>query len=157
MKPDAPRVRRLLLNGQDVLVPTTAAWREIVRSAVLDGAPISNTDWVTRWLNEYGELDAASLGIVRWPDRWMPLQLLTVGSRTVRVHFEHVICEHCDRRCGPSATFSDPSDFVGTGYTHEQRMAGYAALPPKACPHCRGVLRRRQTMWLAADNLSSGA
>lgn len=132
-------------------MPTTAAWREILRSGELDDSPIRQPDWVTRWLDTYGELDAASLGVVRSPDGWMPLQLLTVGSRTIRVHFENVICEHCDRRCGPSATFSDPSDFVGTGYTHEQRMAEYAALPPRSCPHCGGVLRRRQTMWLASQ------
>ncbi|MCE9635256.1 MAG: hypothetical protein K8T90_06060 [Planctomycetes bacterium] len=151
MKAADARIRRLLLNGQDVLVPTAPAWREILRSGDLDGAPIRRPEWVERWLEEYGELEPASLGIVRWPDGWVPIQLLTVGPRAIRVHFENVICEHCDRRCGPSATFADPADFVGTGCTDEQRMAEYREFPPRTCPHRHGVLRRRQTMWLASE------
>ncbi|MCE9636283.1 MAG: hypothetical protein K8T90_11325 [Planctomycetes bacterium] len=64
MRTNDPRVRCLLLNGQEVLAPTAAAWREIVRVGNLDDTPISALDRVTRWLDEYSELEAASLGVV---------------------------------------------------------------------------------------------
>jgi hypothetical protein len=75
--------------------------------------------------------------------------LLHLGGRIYRVHFEDVSCEHCSRRCGMSAT-PDTGAYAGTGLTLQQRVAEFSDLPLQACPHCGGLLRRRQTIWLTA-------
>jgi hypothetical protein len=144
------RIGRELMQGQEVFVPTAEAWRDILRASTLDGLPAPLPEWVSDWLDNYARFDVAALGLVRMgATGWMPVPLLRLGGRTLRVHFEDVICEHCGRRCGPSAT-PDTTAYAGTGYTLAEAWAEFDGLPVQSCPHCGGVLRRRQTLWLAA-------
>jgi hypothetical protein len=72
---------------------------------------------------------------------WMPVPLLRLGGRTLRVHFEDMICEHCNRRCGPSAAL-DTTAYAGTEDTLAEVWAEFDGLPAQPCPHCGVVLNR---------------
>jgi hypothetical protein len=150
-----PRIRREQIHNQDVLLPTIEAWRQILREGQLDGMPVPIPEMLSGWLDAYAQFEVASLGLVRWPGRWQPLPLLRLGGRCYRVHFENVICEHCDRQCGPSAC-PDSAQYAGTGYSPQQVSAEYSELPVQHCPHCQGLLRRRQTLWLASQSSIPG-
>lgn len=144
-------VARILLQGQEALVPTPDAWREALRVGHVEGVPVPIPERVARWLDEYSSFEEAALAMVRFPgDRWHVVPLLRIAGRMLRVHFENVICEHCNSRCGPSATLDTPS-YAGTGLTTAQVWAEAEGMPVQSCPHCRGTLRRRQTLWLAAE------
>jgi hypothetical protein len=122
------------LHGQEVFVPTVEAWRAILSAGSLDGLPLMLSDWIARWLDAYSRFEAASLGIVRrGAQGWLPLTLLRLGNRVLRVHFEDVLCEHCGQRCGASAT-PDTVAYAGTGLTPEQAWAELDGLPVQACP-----------------------
>jgi hypothetical protein len=62
---DEPRIQRELFDGQDVFVPTTATWLDILRADTLDGLPVPLLDWVSAWLEAYSRFPAAALGLVR--------------------------------------------------------------------------------------------
>jgi hypothetical protein len=135
-----------------VYIPTTEAWREILVDGRIDSLPCPMPDWVKHWLDDYGSYAEAALGLVKLRafDGWFLLQILKMPNRYLRVHFENVICEHCGQRCGPSAT-PDFTAYAGSACsTTAQACAEFDGLPIKQCPHCGGVLRRRQTLWLAA-------
>ena len=147
-----PRVRRLRQFGEDLYIPNVAAWHDILRDGVLDGYPVPSPRLVAGWLAEYGPFPAAALSVRKLkhgPEQWWLLPLLDMGGSLLRVHFEDVICEHCDRRCGPSAT-PDAVQYAGTGLSHGAVWAEFKPFPVQHCPHCGGVLTRRQTLWLAA-------
>ena len=139
-----------LLHGQDFVLPSKMQWQEICAVGSLEGTPVPVRELIQNWLRSWAELQAAQLGATKIREQWMLVPLLVLKGRYYRVHFEDVICEHCDRRCGPSATPESVS-YAGTGLTQAQIWAEFATLPIKACPHCGGLLRRRQTIWLAAD------
>jgi hypothetical protein len=143
---DDPRIRRAEIHEQEVLLPSPDAWREIARDGGLGGQPVLG-GWVSAWLDRYSGYAAASLGLVPFRSGWMVLPLLRVDGRYYRVHFEDVICEHCGRRCGPSAT-PDTTAYALAGYSSERASAEFDRLPVCSCPHCGGILRRRQTVWL---------
>src|SRR5437899_991727 len=42
------RIRRELLQGQEVFTPTANAWRDILRAGTLDGLAVPLPDWVAR-------------------------------------------------------------------------------------------------------------
>jgi hypothetical protein len=150
MDSNDPRIRQERLHSQLIILPALEAWRELVFDGFLDGIPLLQPDWVASWLDEYASYQVAHLGLVRWKDGWLPLPLLHLLGRYFRVHFEDVSCEHCERLCGPSAA-PDAVAYAGTGLTTAQAWAEFAVLPRQHCPHCGDVLRRRQTVWLAAS------
>jgi hypothetical protein len=131
---DDNRIHRELLHNQEVFIPTPVAWRNILRAGMPEGLPVPLPQWIALWLDSYATFDVTALGIVRRGALgWMLLPLLRLDGRTLRVHFEDVICEHCHQRCGPSAT-PDTVAYAGTGYTDEQvwgrvRRAATAVVP----------------------------
>jgi hypothetical protein len=146
------RIYRELLQGQEVFLPTLDAWHDILRVGTLDGMPVRLPDWIICWLDSYARFEVTALGLVRMGGMgWMPQALLRLDQRALRVHFEDVICEHCNRRCGPSAA-PDTMAYAGTGYTAAQAWAEFDGLAVQLCPHCGGEFRRRQVIWLAASN-----
>jgi hypothetical protein len=155
-----PRIRREQMHGQEVLLPTSRAWREVVRGDLLNVLPSQIPEWQTRWLHgwldTYSGFAVARLGLVRSPVGWMIRSLLKLEGRYYRVHFEDVICEHCGQRCGPSAS-PDTVAYAGTAYSLERVWEEFDQLPVCNCPHCGGELRRRQTVWLAATSQTEPA
>jgi hypothetical protein len=148
MQSTDPRIQCERLHNQDVFVPTPEAWRDILRDGELDGLSVPIPGWIAGWLAEYSGFAMARLGIVLLRGRWLLIPLLYTRGKYFRVHFEDVICEHCGSRCGPSAQ-PDTTLFAGTGLTTAQVWAEFDELPVHRCPHCDGILRRRQTIWLA--------
>lgn len=121
----------------------------LCKGATLDGAALNATESVAAWfswLETYGPPPDASLGLFALHGKWRSTSLLRVGGRYLQVHFEDVICEHCAQRCGLSAT-RQPANYLNMSFTDAcKEFAPYPVLP---CPRCGGLLRRRQTFWLA--------
>ena len=152
MTTDDPRVECHRLHGEEVYIPNADAWRDIMRDGGLGGSPVPMPEWVARWLDDYSRFAVAALGVRRLkpsPRQWHLLPLLKLGGRLLRVHYEDVVCEHCGRRCGPSAT-PDVVQYAGTSLSTAQAWSEFVPFPVQHCPHCGGVLRRRQTVWLAS-------
>lgn len=145
-------VRREVIHNQVVFIPNSQAWDEILRDRSWDNIPLLSPDFAAAWLKQYGQFPVAHLGLIRRSNSmWRLLPLLKLSGRYYRVHFENVICEHCTQRCGPSAT-PDTVSYAGTGYTPSDAWNDFRDLPIRNCPHCRGTLRRRQTIWLAHED-----
>ena len=143
------RLRREQVGPQTVFLPTRAEWTALSEGSTLDGveifAPESITGWF-RWLETYGSPSEASLGLFAHRGKWIRTSLLRLEERYLQVHFEDVVCEHCGRNCGLSAT-PRPENYFDMSYTDAWKEFDiYPVLP---CPHCGGMLRRRQTFWLA--------
>lgn len=142
-----PRIRHERDHNQDLFIPSKAAWRDIVRCGTLDGMPVPVTSWIAHWVDAHSDIDVSDLAVVQLRNQWWLVPLLRLGGLAYRVHFEDVICEHCNRRCGMSAT-PDAVLYAGTGLSPQEVWAEFAGLPIEICPHCGGLLRRRQTIWL---------
>jgi|ERR1700722_11324637 len=149
MTTNDPRIRKVMLCGQELVVPTTEAWREILREGSLDGMPLPLPNWIALGLDTYSGFAATSLGLIQRRGRWWAQPLLRLGVRIYLVNYEDVICEHCGQRCGPSASI----DRVAYPASRTTLEAEQLIEPPvRDCPHCTKELRRRQTVWLAVEN-----
>lgn len=151
MKNDDPRVELVRMHNQDVYLPSRAAWEALMAGEPLGELEIPMKDWIAGWLGELGGFEVARLGLRLWRHRWLLLPLLHLSGDWYRVHFEDVICEYCGRRCGPSA-IPDVVSYLGTGLTTAEAWATFDRLRVQSCPHCSEPLRRRQTVWLAAND-----
>jgi hypothetical protein len=153
MMSNDPRICKKYLHNQEIIFPNLEAWRDIIREGYLDNMPLWTSSDLGMWLDEYASFEVAYLGLVQWCNEWMPLTFVYLENRYFRVHFENVICEHCKQRCGSSAT-PDTVSYACTGLTHSEIWAEFDILPIQHCPHCGELLRRRQTIWLAAAQTS---
>ena len=148
MDTGSAEIRDQTLHNQAVRLPNLEAWHRILEVGSLDGLPVSLPDHVAGWLAEYAKFEVAHLGLIPWKEKWLPLSLLRLADRYYRVHYEDVICQHCDRRCGPSAT-PDTVSYAFGGISTAQAWEEFKGLPVQSCPHCHGLLSKRQTVWLA--------
>lgn len=156
----SPKYRRDQLNGQEFVLPTKEQWKSICAEGVFEGQTLSveghlpgwPLSFITHWLAEYSMFSEAQLGATRLRDRWLFVPLLCLNGKHLRVHFENVMCDKCNKRCGPSAT-PDTVAYAGSELSYKEDWGEFQNLPIQDCPHCGNVLRLRQTIWLAADNI----
>jgi hypothetical protein len=155
MQLDDPRLLLARLHDQDVYLPTSAGWDVLLTGEPLGQFEVPMREWIATWLRDFGRFEVARLALTLWRHGWRLVPLLHLSHEWYRVHFEDVICEHCGRRCGPSAT-PDTTQYAGTGLTTAQAWAMFDRLRVQACPNCSGLLRRRQTVWLALSGGGTG-
>lgn len=142
------------LHNQDLFIPTLDSWLDILKIGTLNELAIPTSDLISCWLKEYTPFQEAKLSLVLNKQlRWSLIPLLQLHEGTFRVHYENVICEHCEQRNGPSAT-PDTTAYAGTGYSHEQIWKEFSVLPVKSCKFCGNILRRRQTIWMGEKAIS---
>jgi hypothetical protein len=137
--------RRVNLHGQEVVLPSKDQWQEICLRGVLDGDQVPMIDWIQRWISEYGGYSVSQLGATRLRGKWWLTPMCFLGGRYYPVHFEIVVCEHCQSNCGASAC-PDTTAYAGTGLSTAEAWAEFDGLPIKACRNCGEKLRRRQTV-----------
>jgi hypothetical protein len=144
-----PRIRQEQLHAQMMFIPSLDAWRDIINDGNLDNIVLltHQREIITGWLDEYSSVSTAYLGLFPARNRWWLFPLIYINQKYFRVHFENVICEHCNKPCGVSAT-PDFSAYAGSGLNHSEVLAEFAVFPRLHCPHCGGVLWRRSTIWL---------
>ena len=133
--------------GQPILIPTKEEWYELLSSGEYNGYPLSSTtiDFARRDLEDYDSSPDVVLGLVDQPGRYLYLRMLEIDGVLHRVHFEDVICEHCNKRSGMSAK-PDLVCYVGAPKSKEAEEAAWK-LPIMKCKHCNGDLRFRNTIW----------
>ncbi len=134
-------IPKIQLDGQELFLPSLENLREIAAFGTFLGQTVLASDCIVGWLKEFGSFEVASLALHRTYGRWMITPLLFLNGEYLRVHYEDVICEHCQKRCGASAT----PDFL---FVAQDVRAKVMALPVETCPHCNGELHRRHTLWL---------
>jgi len=148
MDVDGAHVRMLYQHGQQIFIPSLEGWKAILDDGHLGGIRMTSPDNARAFVEKYFRYEAIRLGLVLLRGRWWSFPLLCVEGHLYRVHFEDVICEHCHQRCGLSAT-PDTVCYAGTGLSVAEVYAEFERLGVKQCPHCSGLLRRRQTAWFA--------
>jgi hypothetical protein len=146
MKSSDLDIERCVVDGQELFILSSDAWQQALTGTELDGMPLPIPGWIAGWLKEYGDFEAARLAIHHTnSNRWMLVPLVKLNETYYRVHFENVICEHCERRCGPSAT---PDYAQYPSVVAKAKWEEIMKLPVEKCPHCGGTLNRRHTLWL---------
>lgn len=133
--------------GQSILVPTKEEWSKILTAGELNGFPLSSTtiEFATRDLEEFECSPDVVLGLVDQPGRNLYLRMLEIDDVLHRVHFEDVICEHCNKRSGVSA-MPDRVMYAGASRAKEAEEAAWN-LQVKKCKHCDADLKHRHTIW----------
>jgi hypothetical protein len=139
-------MRREQVGRQTIVLPSNAEWAALLTVGLLDDLPLVSEAVARRWLASFGHLKEAGLGLYIQTGKWWAAPLLKLRGRYYHVHFEDVICEHCGRRCGLSAT-PQPASYFNMSFSDAwKEFSPYPVLP---CPHCGELLRRRQTFWFA--------
>lgn len=146
-------IRREPVGRQVILLPTREEWVALLAVGVLDCLPLMGREVAKGWLKCYSHIEEAALGLKVSGGGWSMAPLLKLRGRYYHVHFEDVICEHCDQRCGLSAT---PDTVQYIGMSTAEAWAEFDPFPVLSCPHCSGLLRRRQTFWFAGRMEGSG-
>ena len=135
--------------GQKILIPTKEEWEVMLGQKNYNGYDLGRVtcEFVERDLVEFKSNPEVVLALVDQPGRYLYLRLLNIGGILYRVHFEDVICEHCKKRSGMSAT----PDFVAYAGAKKKDEAWQAILklPVMSCKNCGGKLNRRHTLWFA--------
>jgi hypothetical protein len=139
--------------GQWILIPSKDEWEEMTStsSRAYLGYDLSEMicDEATKDLRDFDAYPEIILGLVDLPGRYNYLRLLELEGLLHRVQFENVICEHCDKRSGMSAT---PSYSSYSGARKQKEAWDFVmSLSVKSCIHCGGLLHRRHTLWLSPD------
>jgi hypothetical protein len=136
--------------GQNILIPTKAEWEVLLRDKKYNGYEFSKSvcESAKRDLVSFESNPEVVLALVYHPRlSYMYLRLLHIDRVLYRVHFEDVICEHCNKRSGLSAT-PDFGAYVGAKREDEAREA-MLKLPIMNCKNCGGKLSSRHTLWFA--------
>lgn len=137
---------RTWVDGQELVIPSAGVWSRILPEGEFEGLALPLPSRVRPWLTEYAAFEVTRLAIHRsFGPRWNLVPLLRLNGDYLRVHYENVICEHCERRCGPSAT---PDFVLYPSAVAQARWSYIMSLRTERCPHCRGELRRTHTLWL---------
>jgi hypothetical protein len=143
-------VRSRVIHGQEVFLPTADEWYRLAAVGRFRGRTIPPGGRLPELARRLAGHADAVLGLTAWADRWLAVPLVRLGSEFWRVQFEDVLCEHCSRRAGLSAT-PDRSLYAGTSVDPRTLEESLRRMPVRHCPHCGAPLRRRQTLWLAGD------
>lgn len=143
------RLRKEILDGQELIFPTVEGWECLRANPFLDGIPIAAPDLImatVEWLRTAPEIDVglALIEFARKP-RWWPYEILTLNGQKYRVHAEMLECDSCHWR-GITATASLSDSYVGCPNEEELRERGYT-LPIISCPRCGGKLPPRCPVW----------
>jgi hypothetical protein len=59
---DIPRIN---IDGQELLVPTTEIWRQLLKLNSIDGLSIPMPDHISGWLDDFGKFSVARLALHR--------------------------------------------------------------------------------------------
>jgi hypothetical protein len=146
MQLDDPRLEIIEVDGQQLFVPSAAAWMAFWEDPVLDDRRLPVPDLLRKKVDAiapYREIIAA-LGFV-W-DRVQFYELLCVDNLLYRVFVEPVLCEFCGHRALISATPSPCEIYWGSVNEGAARNRSYG-LPTQSCCACGRQLVRRRTVW----------
>jgi len=135
--------------GQRIIIPTRDEWKDLLREKKYNGYDLSRVtcEFAERDLIDFESNPEVVLALVDHPGRYLYLRLLEIDGTLYRVHFEDVICEHCNKRSGMSAT-ADLVSYAGAKRADEARNE-MAKLPVMDCKICGGKLNMRHTLWFA--------
>lgn len=135
--------------GNNILIPAREEWEVLLKEKKFNGYDLSQVicKYAERDLLEFAPNPEVVLALELHLERYWYLRLVNLDGILHRVHFENVICEHCNISSGMSATV-DLASYGGVKRADEARQS-MAKLPIKCCKNCGGTLNRRQTIWFA--------
>ena len=135
--------------GQSILLPTKEEWAVLLREKKYNGYDLGRVvcESAERDLIDFELNSDVVLALVDHPGRYLYLRLLNIDGVLYRVHFEDVICEHCTKRSGMSAT-ADFVSYAGAKRADDARQE-MLKLPVMSCKNCGGKLNMRKTLWFA--------
>src|SRR5690242_10348272 len=110
------RIEVAKLHNQVVYLPSAEGWKALLGGEPLGRSRLQMRWWIDAWQKQFGAFEVARLGLTLQENRWAIVPLLHLSGEWYRVHFEDVICEHCEKQCGPSAV-PQADAYAGTGLT----------------------------------------
>jgi len=133
--------------GQEVLIPSSNEWRDILETSSFLGNEVTATTLTTAKfdINNFKSNTELLIGFVQRPRINSYVRLLRLNDEFHRIHIEDVICEHCNERSGYSATPYLPS-YEGAPNKREGVKA-ILSLPVENCKVCKKLLIQRHTLW----------
>jgi len=139
-------VEELLVDGQPLYVPSSAAWQALWSEPVFEGKRLPVPDLLARKVasNQHYPEIVSALGFAY--DRVWLYELLRFQGQLYRVFIEAVICDHCGHRAVQSATPGIMEIYWGSENPEAARERSYS-LPRLSCFRCHKVLERRRTVW----------
>ena len=140
------RLGRLTIDGQEMFVPSEAAWDVLWEQPQLAGRKLPVPDLLRKNVRRnalYPELVSA-LGFA-W-DRTHFYELLKFNGELYRVFVEAVICDRCGHRAVASATPGVTDIYWGAKDETAARERCYS-LAAQSCNACKRLLDRRRTVW----------
>jgi|SRR5450830_489337 len=146
MNNPASQFQEVLVDGQNVTIPTPEEWSGLMQVPVYLGGAVysASTKKLVSGLLSFTVKyrDQFCLGMYRSKGLklWLVLPLFRIGDVWQRVQIEHVSCEKCDWK-GVTANPTEPSLYFGV--PNELAVIRSALmLPHLGCPSCGAALSR---------------
>jgi hypothetical protein len=158
MEINDPRITSYIVDGQVLYIPNEEAWEELMIFPHFGEVEIPVQDLIfdkVRRNLRFEEIKSAlgfAFGNLMFYEllKLDGIEILELNIEWIRVFIENVICEHCKKPAGFSATSGDCESYMGC----EDRwltMRQGLDFPVLPCPHCSKPLQRRHTIWLANE------
>ena len=138
------------IGPAEIALPNQAQWDEAICSEELDGSPLVSARGASSWLAGHRKIAEAVLGAQRIRGKWWGISLLHIVDVYLPVHFENVICRHCNMDGGLSAC-PEISGLWWPGRTAKDVWSLFDSFPVLHCPHCKSPLSHRHTIWFAPN------
>lgn len=146
MQLDAPGLRTIEVDGQQLYVPSADAWAALWKDPMLGNLKLPVPDLLKKKVQaiaRYPEITGA-LGFAF--KRVHYYELLCINDALYRVFIEAVICDHCGYRAVISATPGVADIYWGSQNEAAARERS-CSLPLVCCSACKRPLSRRATVW----------
>ncbi len=144
MQSHSPHIQHILVDGEQLLLPSRAAWRQLLVDPVIDGAPFAVPDLLRHNLLVtclYDELVLALQQSGGRQAKWLPIVLLQYVDGWQRVHLERLTCNTCGwQGMTANPTIMDLYLGVPNRKVAEDRAWQHPVVP---CPQCHSTLPRR--------------
>ncbi len=140
MNPNASDSESIIVDGQEMIVPTQSAWGQIKLNSEFRGRQIGGAKIVMKWVEELLPSNKIKVGLVILPkfDSWYPYFLLKLQDHIQRVQLRTAVCNNCNWS-GIAAHAHDVDIYIGAQQSNLLFKAG-TSYPDIPCPNCKGKL-----------------
>ncbi len=143
-------IKTITLDGQVLFCPTKKQWEQLFKNPYIESKEIALIDFMKSRIEMSFLYPEVNYFLAEYTpkNKFHFYSLLKINNEFIRVHFENVICENCNKRAYISATPSTKDSYILLS-PEEKTKAKEKALkyPNLICKHCGEQYHRRYTIW----------